>query len=165
MKTIKAKPITRENFSSYGEIIDMFHPDCWGFGAGTESAFFPDALNLPMGGGSDPVSVCICQVNKRENLITNYEYHNCATEGLLPIDADIIIYAGWGFGDIHSDSLEAFLVPAGTFVKIKPGVLHGTQFVVDKEQATILCELPGRTFATDFIGGNFPKEEYLKVEV
>lgn len=39
MRTIQAKPITRENFRSYGEIVDMFHPDCWGFGAGTESAF------------------------------------------------------------------------------------------------------------------------------
>lgn len=57
------------------------------------------------------------------------------------------------------------MVPAGTFVKLKPGVLHGTQFVVDKEQATILCELPGRTFATDFKGGSFEEKDYIKVEV
>ncbi len=164
MRTIQAKPITRENFRSYGEIVDMFHPDCWGFGAGTESAFFPDALTLPMG-NNNPPSVCICQVKKRENIITNYEYHDYTCEGLLPIDADIIIYAGWGFGEIGPECIEAFVVPAGTFVKLKPGVLHGTQFVVDKEQATILCELPGRTFATDFKGGSFEEKDYIKVEV
>lgn len=164
MRTIQAKPITRENFKHYGEVLDMLHPDCWGFGAGTDSAFFPDALSLPLG-SQNPPSICICQVKKRKAVITDYEYHDYTCEGLLPIDGDIIIYAGWGFGEILPDMLEAFVVPAGTFVKIKPGVLHGTQFVVDREQATILCELPGRTFATDFHGGSFEPEDYIQVEL
>ncbi|MEI3526457.1 MAG: hypothetical protein V8Q27_10275 [Eubacteriales bacterium] len=69
MRTIQAKPITRENFKSYGEIVDMFHPDCWGFGAGTELAFFPDALTLPMG-NNNPPSVCICPGEEKR------KYHN-----------------------------------------------------------------------------------------
>jgi len=164
MRTIKAKLITRENFKSYGEIVDMLHPDCWGFGAGTENAFFPDALSLPLG-NNNPPSICICQVKSGDNVITNYEYHDFTCEGLLPIDADIIIYAGWGFGKISPDDIEAFIVPKGTFVKLKPGVLHGRQFTVNTEQATILCELPGRTFATDFKGGSFEEEDFIKVEV
>lgn len=164
MQTVKAKRISKENFSLYGEITDMFHPDGFGFGKGTESAFYPDTVTLHLGTGNDP-AICVCQVKKREPVITNYEYHDFTCEGLLPLDADILIYAGWGYGEIHSDCIEAFLVPKGTFVKLKPGVLHGTQFVADGGQATVLCELPSRTFAVDFKGAEFPEAEYLKIEM
>ena len=56
-------------------------------------------------------------------------------------------------------------MPKATLVKFKAGVLHGTQFPVDQENAAVIVLLPERTFATDFVPGKLEGEEILHLEL
>lgn len=162
MKTIQAQKITKENFSKYGSFEDLYQPETMGVGIGSPSAFYPDVMALDFG-VTHNASVCVCHVKKREMIIENYEYHNNGCEGVLPLDSDIVIFAGFGFKPFLPAKLEAFIVPKGTIVRFKPGVLHGTQFPVDQDQATVVVMLPERTFAMDFHAERLGEEEKLLV--
>lgn len=164
MININAKPITTENFAKYGEIQNLLKPTTIGFGAGSDSAFYPDTITFPLN-PLQSASVCMCQVKQRDRVIETVEYHNYTAEGVLPLDADIIIFAGLGMPQMPDTGYEAFIVPAGTMVKYRPGVLHGTQFVVDKEMANIVVLLPERTFATDMHAHHFEEDDKIVISV
>ncbi len=164
MKTIKAQKLTKENFSKYGSFENLYAPETMGVGASSPSAFYPDVMPLDFG-VTHNASVCVCHVKRREMVIDNYEYHNNGCEGVLPLDADIVIFAGFGFKPFLPAQLEAFIVPKGTIVKLKPGVLHGTQFPIDREEAAVVVMLPERTFATDFQFAQLGEDEKLLVEL
>lgn len=162
MTTIYTKTLTKENFSKYGSFENLFNPETMGIGVGSPSAFFPDVLPLNFGARQN-ASISVCHVAKRDMVIDNYEYHNLCCEGILPINADIVIFAGLGFPPLVPVQLEAFVVPKGTAVSLKPGVLHGTQFPVDGEHAAVLILLPERTFATDFHFTQLNDEEKITI--
>lgn len=164
MKTIKAQKLTKENFSKYGSFENLYQPETMGVGIGSPSAFYPDVMPLDLGTAHN-ASVCVCHVRKREMVIDNYEYHNNGCEGVLPLDADIVVFAGFGFKPFLPAKLEAFVVPKGTVVRFKPGVLHGTQFPIDQEQSAVVVMLPERTFATDFHVERLTDEEKLLIEL
>ena len=80
------------------------------------------------------------------------------------MDADVIIFVGTPAGKrFDVKNLEAFYVPKGTFVKLNPLIVHGTQFVVDQPEAHIVCMLPGRTFRNDMIGQPLEEEEAAEI--
>ncbi len=164
MKTIQAKKMTKESFSKYGSYENLYQPATMGIGKGSPSAFYPDVMSFDFGTGHN-ASACVCQVTKRDMVIESYEYHNNGCEGILPLDADIVIFAGYGFPPILPVELEAFIVPKGTIVKLNPGVLHGTQFPVENEQATVVVMLPERTFATDLQIVQLGGEEKLLIDI
>lgn len=92
------------------------------------------------------------------------EAHKFTCEGLLPLDGDVIIFVGSPAGDRFSvENLEAFYIPKGTFVKLNPLIVHGTQYPVNTDEVHIVCMLPGRTFRNDMIPQ--PLEENEKAEI
>ena len=161
MKTVKVQPLTQESFSKYGSFENLYQPQTMGGGVGTDNAFYPDVMPL----GMSNASACVCHVKRRDMVVANYEFHNRAAEGVVCLDADIVIFAGFGFAPFLPPKFEAFLVPKGTLVKFKAGVLHGTQFPVDQENAAVIVLLPERTFATDFVPGKLEGEEILHLEL
>jgi len=164
MKTITAKPITVENFAKYGEIQNLLNPSTFGFGAGSSSAFYPDTISFHLN-PLQPASICMCQVKKRDEVIEMVEYHDMTCEGVLPLDADIVVFAGLGMPQMPGLEIEAFIVPAGTMIKYRAGVLHGTQFVVGKESANIIVLLPERTFATDMHGHKLEEKDRVRIAI
>ena len=146
MKTVKVQPLTQESFSKYGSFENLYQPQTMGVGVGTDNAFYPDVMPL----GMSNASACVCHVKRRDMVVANYEFHNRAAEGFAPF---------------LPPKFEAFLVPKGTLVKFKAGVLHGTQFPVDQENAAVIVLLPERTFATDFVPGKLEGEEILHLEL
>ena len=88
-----------------------------GVGVGTDNAFYPDVMPL----GMSNASACVCHVKRRDMVVANYEFHNRAAEGVVCLDADIVIFAGFGFAPFLPPKFEAFLVPKGTLVKAVPG--------------------------------------------
>ena len=161
MKTVKVQPLTHDSFSKYGSFENLYAPQTMGVGKGTDNAFYPDVMPLNM----DNASACVCHVKRRDMVVAGYEYHNKASEGVICFDADIVIFAGFGFGPFLPPKFEAFLFPKGSLVKFKAGVLHGTQFPVDQDKATVIVLLPERTFAQDFVPGKLEGEEILHLEL
>lgn len=109
-------------------------------------------------------TISVCHVKKQsENIISFLEAHQYACEGLLPLDGDVIIFVGIMDSDFRTESIEAFYVPKGTFVKLNPLIVHGTQYPVDKEDVHIVCMLPGRTFKNDMLSRRLETGEQIRI--
>lgn len=161
-KTLKAKPLSKEAFAKYGEYQDLLNDEELAARTVFPGGFFPDVITMYWGGQTQP-TISVCQVIKQEkNIISFIEAHQYTCEGLLPIDGDVIIYVGKTFGDPETfsvDDLEAFIVPQGTYVKLFPLILHGSQFAINDDKVHVLCQLPARTFRNDMLAKHVEKEE------
>lgn len=69
----------------------------------------------------------------------------------------------WNISADRTESIEAFYVPKGTFVKLNPLIVHGTQYPVDKEDVHIVCMLPGRTFKNDMLSRRLETGEQIRI--
>ncbi|WP_066456784.1 ureidoglycolate lyase [Anaerotruncus rubiinfantis] len=149
MKKISVTPLTRETFRPYGDFRSL--DDLTGHlkGEPGDSEFYPDLLTLNLSGTTLP-SVCLAKVKKRRMLIPALEYHKYTAEGLLPLDGDCIIFVGPSWKGFDHNRLKAFRIPQGTFVRLNPGTIHGTQFPAgDSQEVNVLILLPERTFDND----------------
>ena len=153
MIKIKAKSLSPEAFRKYGVYQDLLDDASMGRNCINPSGFFPDLIALNFASTTLP-SVCCCSVSKQErNIVRSMEAHQYTCEGLLPIDGDVIIFVGTlPPTGLTVETLEAFVIPKGTFVKLNPLNVHGTQYCVDMQRTHILCMLPERTFRNDKIG-------------
>lgn len=134
MKKIVAQRLTQESFQKYGQFCDLVKE-----GQDGQSAFFPDRLVWkPMADmGASVGYACPCEMH-----IPWYEYHASTAELRLPLDGDIVIYVGPPAPTPDEDSIEAFIIPQGTMVRLDPGVVHGRQFPLNETpvHVLILCE-------------------------
>jgi ureidoglycolate lyase len=162
MHQLKAKPLTVEGFRKYGVFQNLLDNESLAQNSIRKMGFFPDLITLNFGRDTLP-SVCLCNVKKQEKMVVGFlEAHGKTCEGLLPIDADVIIYVGIPARSVDSWSVtdcEAFIVPKGTFVKFEPLILHGTQYPVSADEAHILCMLPERTFNNDMIAKRIENDD------
>lgn len=151
MRTIKVKELTADNFRRYGVYQNLLDEESMKEVSVFPAHFFADLITLDFGNGTLP-TVSVCHVKKQErNIISFLEAHQYTCEGLLPIDKDVVIFVGLPARTLSAENLEAFLIPRGTFVKLNPLIVHGTQYLTEEGEAHILCLLPGRTFRNDII--------------
>lgn len=166
MKTIVAKALSESAFKKYGSFQSLTDKASLAGASVLSGGFFADVIPLEFGRGNPP-TVSVCHVEKVPEMVVGFmEAHQYTCEGLLPLDADVVIFVGaMSWEPPSSDALEAFIVPKGTFVKLHPLVLHGTQYVLDKPEAHILCLLPQRTFYNDMIALPLDAAEQVKIEL
>jgi ureidoglycolate lyase len=164
MRTIKVQELSKEAFRQYGTYQNLLDNEGLAAATGSKGGFFADVFTLNFGTTTLP-SVSVCNVKKADKLIIGFiEAHKFTCEGLLPLDQDVIIYVGRVVrGVLSPDTIEAFHIPQGTFVKLEPLILHGTQYVTKAEEAHILCMLPQRTSANDMMAQRL--EEDAKIEI
>jgi ureidoglycolate lyase len=84
--------------------------------------------------------------------ITGGEYHNYASEGIMPLDEEILIHVAPPTHPrigLPVDQFEVFRVPVGTFVVLRPGAWHGAPYAAGDKPANVLVVLPVRTYAVD----------------
>jgi ureidoglycolate hydrolase len=167
MKTIAAQPLTPEAFRKYGVYQNLLDDEAVGaFSPFSKNAgFCPDLLTLNFGTSTLP-SISVCRVQKTErNIVSFLEAHQYTCEGLIPLDGDVIIFVGMpARGRLSADHLEAFLVPKGTFVKLEPHIIHGTQYPLSDGITHLICMLPERTFKNDMIAQRL-EEDDERVEI
>ena len=90
MRTIKAVPITAENFRPYGSFASMLAPTGNCFPG--DATFYPDQVEMNVQGGK-PITFSPLTVKKPEKMIvTKAEYHNYTGEGVLVLDDDAVIH-------------------------------------------------------------------------
>lgn len=163
MREIQVQKLTKDNFGKYGEFLDLLDESELKKKSIFQEGFFADVVALEFNQGNQP-TVSVCHVKKQsDNIISFLEAHQYTCEGLLPLDGDVIIFVGIMDRDFRTESIEAFYVPKGTFVKLNPLIVHGTQYPVDKEDVHIVCMLPGRTFKNDMLSRRLETEEQIRI--
>ena len=166
MKTIKVNELTQSAFRQYGIFQSLVDNEGLAAASVNKRGFFADIMTLNFGTTTLP-SVSVCNVKRVDKKIIGFiEAHKYTCEGLLPLDADVIIYVGKVIkGELSLDTIEAFLVPQYTFVKLEPLILHGTQYVIKAEEAHILCMLPQRTYSNDMISRVLDDNDKIEILV
>jgi len=169
MKTLKAQKLCSEKFRKYGVFQDLFNNEEMRsrtiMESGNTGGFYADLVALDFNRAGNLPTISMCHVFKKEKNVVNFlEYHQYTCEGLLPLDDDVLIYVGIpGRGELTVDKIECFLVPKGTFVKLNPMIVHGSQYPVNNEEAHIVCMLPGRTFKNDMVASLITDEAKMAV--
>ncbi|WP_411677235.1 ureidoglycolate lyase [Caproicibacter sp.] len=148
MKTIHAEPITAENWAPYGYLANIANPDGAYALGGEPVAFHRDMALAPMASAA-PAAFGSLKVGKRPMVIEDVEYHSFTVEVMMPMDDDMVIYAGpANSGTPEPEKLKAFVVPAGMLVVFRAGVWHGAPYPVDCDGTVLIC-LPERTYLND----------------
>ena len=149
MRKQEIKKLSTEDFGKYGTFANMLNPDAEKIGA-EPIEFYRDMVRLDLG-GRGIASFSICRVCKRAPVVDVTEFHNNCGEGILPLDADVLIHVGPATvpGEVPLDKIEIFHVPRGTLVSLNPGVWHHAPFAYNAEVANVLIVLPERTYAVD----------------
>ena len=160
MRTIKAKPLSIEAFHSYGSFLNVTNPSGNHLGD-----FFNDHVTFPCG-GTLPVAFSSLVIHKAEKMtITAVEYHNTTCEAILAMDDDVVLHVAPPTNEPVPQLTEAFIVPAGTLVKLNTGVWHMGAYPLNKDVAHLLIVLPERIYANDCTVVNYPTEEQMQIEV
>ncbi|GAF84777.1 unnamed protein product [marine sediment metagenome] len=149
MRKEKVRELTLESFARYGSFANMVNPQAEKLGA-EPIEFYRDMVQLDMGSRTI-ASFSTCRVCRRPPVVDVTEFHNGTAEGVLPLDADILIHVGPAtpVGEVPLDRIEIFRVPKGTFVSLHPGVWHHAPFAYNTDVANVLIVLPERTYAID----------------
>lgn len=157
MKSIRVRELTDKDFKQYGVFSSIVEPEGNHFGT-----FYAD--NIPYAATScAPITFSPLFCCKSEKMtVTTVEYHNYAFEGIVPIDDDVVIHVAPPTTQPVPELTEAFLVPKGTAVVIKPGVWHEAPMPVHHD-AHILIVLPERTYKNDCVVVRYEEEEAIEV--
>ena len=162
MRTIRAIPITHENFRPYGSFASMLAPSGHCFPG--DNTFYPDQVELNVSGGR-PVTFSPLTVKKPERMIvTEAEYHNTTGEGVLVLDDDAVIHvAPPSNHEIVPEKTEAFIVPKGTLVKLNTGVWHLAALPVHNDLLHVMIILPERIYANDCTVCSYPEDRQFEI--
>ena len=162
MRTIKAVPITIENFRPYGSFASMLNPTGNCFPG--DATFYPDQIELNIQGGK-PVTFSPLTVKKPEKMVvTKAEYHTTTGEGIMILDDDAIIHVAVPSNRvIVPEKTEAFIVPKGTMVKLNTGVWHMAPLPVNNDMLHVMIVLPERIYANDCIVCDYPEDRQFEI--
>ena len=160
MYTIKAKPITAENFKAYGTFASMVNPEGPSLGD-----FYNDQVEFPVSGNL-PIAFSPLVSRKPEKMIiTTVEYHDTTCEGVLPLDDDAILHVAPASKYPVPELTEAFYVPKGTFVKLNVGVWHLAALPVHNDIMHVMITLPERIYKSDCVVVEYNEEDYIEIEM
>ncbi|MEM1484383.1 ureidoglycolate lyase [Oscillospiraceae bacterium PP1C4] len=163
MKIMKAIPITEENFLPFGYLANIANPVGY-YSMGEYPCTFYRDIALAPNGSSDPIAFGSLSVGKRPMVVTDVEYHSHTSEVMMPLDDDMVIYAGPASNDeIQLDLLHAFLVPKGTMVIFRAGVWHGAPYPVHQDCTVLIC-LPERTYLNDTKKYLLNEDEFISIQ-
>ena len=161
MRTIKAIPITHENFAPFGQFYSMEQPSGYAL-RGELHQFFPDRLTAD---SNHRVGYSPILVNKPENMvITQQEYHTTTWEMILPLNDDMILHvAPASAGTPVTHLAQAFLVPKHTLVKMNAAIWHLAPLPAYQPQLSAMIILPECTYADDCTVVDLKPEEQFEI--
>ena len=160
MKTIKAKPITVENFSYYGQFSSLLDPSGYSLGD-----FYHDRVRMNMAGNMNLAFSPLVVHKSEPRIVSQAEYHNTTQEGILCLDDDVILHVAPPSKEPVPELTEAFIVPKGTLVCLNLGVWHLSAMPVNLETAHVLIVLPERIYLNDCIVVDYPAEKQVMIEI
>jgi len=161
MRTIKAEPITNENFAPFGQFYTMTEPKGYAL-CGELHQFFPDRVNADSNHriGYSPIIV----KKPEKMIITQQEYHTTTWEMIMPLDDDMILHcAPASAGAIVNEHAKAFIVPKNTLIKMNAAIWHLAPLPANNESLTAMIILPECTYANDCTVVDLKPEEQFEI--
>lgn len=125
MKTIKVQKLTPEAFEPFGKILTIEGRQAGG--NPLTHQWYPQVTVL-----DHATSVNLMKVIPHEFVLKDFEKHHNTEENLLPIDGDLIVGLAPA-GELTADGVQAFYIPCGCGISLKPHVWHAVPFAVGKE--------------------------------
>lgn len=161
MRTIKAVPITYENFAPFGQFYTMDAPKGHAL-CGELHQFFPDRLNADC---NHRVGYSPILVNKPEKMvITQQEYHTTTWEMIMPLNDDMILHVAPASAGVPvTEQAQAFIVPKHTLVKMNAAIWHLAPLPASKEQLSAMIVLPECTYANDCTVVDLTPEQQFEI--
>ena len=160
MKTIKAKPLTVEAFSFYGQFVDLMNPQGYSLGD-----FYADRVKMNMAGSMNLAFSPLVVHKADPRIVTQAEYHNTTQEGILCLDDDVILHVAPPSKEPVPELTEAFIVPKGTLVCLNLGVWHLSAMPLNLDTAHVLIVLPERIYVNDIVVVDYAEEDRVCIEV
>jgi ureidoglycolate lyase len=163
MRKAPIKELTLETFCPYGSFANMINPQTAQIGA-KPIEFFRDMVLVDLSPRTT-ASLSVCRVEERPLIIDVTEYHSHCSEGLLPLDGDVLIHVGPATpkGEVSLDGIEIFRVHRGTLVSLRPGVWHHAPFAHQSAYVNVLIMLPERAYANDCTVYAIPEEQQIEI--
>ena len=161
MRTIKAVPITNENFAPFGQFYTMDQPKGYAL-CGELHQFFPDRLNADSNHrlGYSPIIV----KKPAKMVITAQEYHTTTWEMIMPLDDDMILHVGPATGGAAAgDVTKVFIVPKNTLVKLNAAIWHFCPMPANKAELNMLIILPECTYLNDCVVLDLPEDQQFEI--
>ena len=161
MRTIKAIPISYENFAPFGQFYTMDAPKGHAL-CGELHQFFPDRLTADC---NHQVGYSPILVKKPEKMvITQQEYHTTTWEMIMPLDDDMILHVAPASAGVPvTEQAQAFIVPKHTLVKMNAAIWHLAPLPASKEQLTAMIILPECTYANDCTVVDLTAEQQFEI--
>ena len=160
MKTIKAKPITVENFNYYGQFTDLLNPDGYSLGD-----FYHDRVRMNISGNMNLAFSPLVVHKEDPKIVKCAEYHNTTQEGILCLDDDVILHVAPPSKEPVPELTEAFIVPKGTLVCLNLGVWHLSAMPLHLETAHVLIVLPERIYKNDIVVVDYEEKDQVCIEI
>ena len=163
MRSVKAVPITHENFAPFGQFYTMDAPAGYAL-CGELHRFFPDRL---VADSNHRVGYSPILVKKPEKMvITQQEYHTTTWEMILPMNDDMILHcAPASAGTPVTEYAQAFIVPKHTLVKMNAAIWHLAPLPATKEELAAMIILPECTYANDCTVVDLAPEQQFEIEL
>jgi ureidoglycolate lyase len=164
MRTVRVETLSTEAFWPFGFIANHTDPNAEKIGA-APIEFFRDMAQLDLGQATR-ASFSTCRVEPREPVIDVTEHHSRTGEGILGLDADVLVHVGPATpnGTVPLERFRVFLVPRGTLVVLRPGVWHHAPFSLNGP-ANVLIVLPERTYANDCVVVELNTSDQIRIEI
>lgn len=158
MRTIKAQSLTHDTFHFFGTFADFLPEEMPDMNM--------DQVTLDMGRPYQIASFSLIRAKPSPgNVAVMAEYHSWTGQLFLPLDGDTLLYvARPTTGDCPVEKMQAFYVPKGTMIAIKPGVWHFTPLAV-KDPVNVMISIPQRTWANDVTFYGFSEAEKFAIEI
>ena len=161
MKTIKAVPITNENFAPFGQFYTMDKPDGYAL-CGEIHKFFPDRITADSVTRVGYSPIVVRKPGKM--IITQQEYHTTTWEMIMPMDDDMILHcAPASAGAVVTEHVKAFIVPKHTLIKMNAAIWHHAPLPANNEQLTAMIILPECTYANDCTVVDLSPEQQFEI--
>lgn len=168
MREIPVRRLDPAAFAPYGSYAAALEPELAGRPVPRIGAppveFFRDLAQSGLGRDTT-VSFGVCRVTRRPPIVDASEYHDGCCEALLPLDGDVVVHVAPAVpgGRFPAEQAEAFLVPRGTLIVLRPGVWHHGPFALRAERVSCLVALPERLYARDCHAVEVPVEDRVRV--
>ena len=142
---LKAKPLSKERFAPYGDVIETGRAEHFPINAGTIERYH-DLARVDAGeGGRVLVSIAQCsQVSTLPHRLNLIERHSLGSQAFIPMDrAPMLIVVAPRGDSINIDELEAFVSDGKQGINYHPGVWHMPLIAFEKGHRFLVVDRGG----------------------